>query len=365
MGVLRFWLAFAVMVAHLAPFGPFVFLDGQAAVQAFYLISGFYMALVLDTKYAFNKPSVFYASRAARLFPLYVVVLLLSAVVSYVAWKSANSHPFAQFQNYPISAWGILGHAVSQLTMLGLDFWLFILRAADGSLSFTSLGMNQMLPYQGRQIDYLLVGVAWSLSLELYFYLLAPFVLRSRKVVMLLFLGSFLLRFICYRLGYSYPPFDYRFFPFEIGIFLAGSLAYYIYKSRYSVESPQKVTVLFFTMALFIATFTYSSLSGRGDIAAGFLIKHWAWLLLVWLALPVIFSASRNSAVDRLIGEFSYPIYLSHLLVGSFFHFIWHIPIGPKLGVISLVSTLLFSALTIPLQARIDKARAKMVLPSS
>ena len=50
MGVLRVALAMAVLLGHL-PLAQYQFIDAAAAVQAFYVISGFYMALVLEGKY--------------------------------------------------------------------------------------------------------------------------------------------------------------------------------------------------------------------------------------------------------------------------------------------------------------------------
>lgn len=53
MGVLRLILAVSVILNHspiaLAPWRPLV--PGDLAVQAFFVISGFYMSLVLSTKY--------------------------------------------------------------------------------------------------------------------------------------------------------------------------------------------------------------------------------------------------------------------------------------------------------------------------
>jgi len=35
--------------------------------------------------------------------------------------------------------------------------------------------------------------------------------------------------------------------------------------------------------------------------------------------LPAVFEFTKNSRIDRNIGEFSYPIYLTHIMVGYFF----------------------------------------------
>src|SRR5690606_33812821 len=54
---------------------------GPFAVQMFFVISGFYMALVLNEKYTERSPYRFYLARLLRLWPAYIVVL--SAVLLY------------------------------------------------------------------------------------------------------------------------------------------------------------------------------------------------------------------------------------------------------------------------------------------
>ena len=50
MGLLRFILAASVVLAHSGDFFGFKFTGGLIAVETFFIISGFYMALILDTK---------------------------------------------------------------------------------------------------------------------------------------------------------------------------------------------------------------------------------------------------------------------------------------------------------------------------
>ena len=51
MGVLRLFLALSVVNAHGGNLLGFQLVDPTMAVQTFYMISGFYMALVLHEKY--------------------------------------------------------------------------------------------------------------------------------------------------------------------------------------------------------------------------------------------------------------------------------------------------------------------------
>ena len=50
MGIIRFLLAISVVIAHTSSVYGFKLVGGQIAVQAFYMISGFYMTLILNEK---------------------------------------------------------------------------------------------------------------------------------------------------------------------------------------------------------------------------------------------------------------------------------------------------------------------------
>src|SRR5581483_5970412 len=58
---------------------PFHLLHGSVAVVCFFVISGFYMAMVLTEKY--DSCGQFYLARLVRLYPAYIAML-----VALVAW---------------------------------------------------------------------------------------------------------------------------------------------------------------------------------------------------------------------------------------------------------------------------------------
>ena len=105
MGAIRFLLAFAVVCGHVGtlPYGnPF---NGTMAVEAFYVISGFLIALVWDNKYS-RMPgglSLFYSNRAARIYILYWVVLAISIVV--VALRMATAGRVRRLRGSAGSHW--------------------------------------------------------------------------------------------------------------------------------------------------------------------------------------------------------------------------------------------------------------------
>ncbi|MFC5354325.1 acyltransferase family protein [Azospirillum himalayense] len=75
MGVLRFLLALAVVFAHTAPPFGLRMTFGTNSVQAFYIVSGFLITLVLNKKY--DQSRAFYEARFFRIFPTYWVFLLM------------------------------------------------------------------------------------------------------------------------------------------------------------------------------------------------------------------------------------------------------------------------------------------------
>ena len=83
MGTLRFILAMSVAYGHAGDFLGFPLIPGDTAVQSFYAVSGFYMALVLNEKYrpGSSTYSLFISNRFFRLFPVYATVLCLTLVL--------------------------------------------------------------------------------------------------------------------------------------------------------------------------------------------------------------------------------------------------------------------------------------------
>jgi hypothetical protein len=71
MGTIRVLLAFAVIFSHT---GSHVLVGGEAALQCFYLISGFLISYILQNTAAYGNLSNFYLNRFLRIYPMYWVV---------------------------------------------------------------------------------------------------------------------------------------------------------------------------------------------------------------------------------------------------------------------------------------------------
>lgn len=72
MGTISFLLACIVVVSHIRVGSQFG-VGNVLAVKAFFVISGYYMTMILCERY--KRATDFYVSRALRLYPLYLVTL--------------------------------------------------------------------------------------------------------------------------------------------------------------------------------------------------------------------------------------------------------------------------------------------------
>jgi peptidoglycan/LPS O-acetylase OafA/YrhL len=309
MGTLRFTLALSVAYAHAGSFFGFFILPPYIAVESFYAVSGFYMALVLSGKYSPAKSTywLFLTNRFSRLLPSYLIVLALTLALATVV--HAHGDPLPEFMrrwtDLSILPFHDLAYMVgAQLSLIAQDGYIF-LRVADNSLAFTPFFLKEKYSL----VQFLVVPQSWTLGLEIWFYSLAPFIVRrSVGTIVVLLFASLALRFILqFSFGYYGDPWLYRFFPSEIALFLAGVLGYRVY-AHHKPQESRAIEYLVIAAACLITclTVSYWQASSR---------KSHAILALVICAIPFLFHYSKNARLDRHLGELSYPLYICHFLV--------------------------------------------------
>jgi peptidoglycan/LPS O-acetylase OafA/YrhL len=305
-GSLRLMLAFAVAGGHaLGAFNfPNIYLAGGEAVQIFYMISGFLIALILRGKYAdsANGNWIFYSNRAAKIFVPYLALLgatvALSALFYVFTGKAAALNSYVE-EGSTMSVGTWLFAVLTNLFILGQESaFLFIYRS--GELFFSLHALDQ--PPNAAQFT--IIGPAWSLSIELAFYAIAPFILRRNfLVIAAVALASSWLRFEAYGRGYYSAATDCRFFPFELSLFLFGSLSYFLY------DLLNRRDLFYFALSACLTGLLVALVALHPRWVD---IKPYQFLVLVALLLPALFDFSIRHKWDRWMGELSYPLYLVH-----------------------------------------------------
>jgi peptidoglycan/LPS O-acetylase OafA/YrhL len=303
MGIIRLLLAISVVLFHTGINPIWTGTGGTASVQAFYMISGFYIAMILRGNYR-GALMRFWANRALRLFPAYIVVMVLT-----LALRLAFSPDLIQmFRDLPTSAKAVV--VLTNSFVFGQD-WVMFLGIHNHELRFVSDYRNSTPQLWMFMLD----PPAWSLGIELTFYLIAPFLFRLRLSLLLgAMLLSILLRVILVGNGLSFDPWSYRFFPTEIALFIAGALAQ-IASAPLRGSLPKIFRYGPIATALIIALIVLFPFL-PGSIAA----KSIALYVTLAICLPIIFESAKSNKTDRYIGDLSYELYISHWTVVLVMH---------------------------------------------
>lgn len=316
MGILRFLLALSVVAIHTGSIFGFNLVGGQIAVQAFYIISGFYMTLILNEKYRDQKNSysLFITNRLMRLYPVYWVVLFLTILIAFggilMHGSSTKFTNFSEVHFNPLS----LGYIIfSNIFLFGQDIIMFLgIHPDNGNFFFTS----NFYATHPRLYTLLFTPQAWTLGLELTFYLIAPFIVRKKVgFVLFVLLCSLFIRLYLYNwLGLKNDPWSYRFFPSELMFFLLGCISYKLYVAIKNVEINRIVNIfVLIFIVLFTILFFYFPTFRIKYIP--FTVNEIIYFTAIIFSIPLLFKWLKNNRFDSKIGELSYPIYISHLLI--------------------------------------------------
>lgn len=358
MGILRFLLAVIVVLYHVHGFTP-ITITSDLSVQTFYIISGFYMTMILNEKYR-GKGSykLFISNRFLRIYPVYWVMLILIVVysVGYMSFsRSGSAGPF--FDPYihyfdDMSGFSFISLILSNILIFFQDVVMFLgLNTETGNFFFTP-NFRETDP---QLYNFLLVPQAWTVGLELTFYLIAPLIVRRKlPVILSMITASILLRVFLINSGYAEDPWSYRFFPTELALFLLGCISYKIYIKQKDKELNKNllagilVLMLIFTLTHRLIDFDY---------------KHILYIGVATVAIPFIFILTKRSKIDRQIGELSYPIYICHMFI---IQTLPNIPVDwgssmTKAVFVVLMSILLSYMLNKFVAQPIEKIRAKRI----
>lgn len=337
MGLIRLLLAVTIVITHAGPLYGLMLTDGYIALKIFFIISGFFMGLILTEKYTGEgRYTLFISNRLLRLFPAYWVILVISvlcAIVSHFALGSwLNLSPWAAMGATldPVSKTAVVA---ANVAIIGQDALYFtFVNPESGTLVFSLDALTQRTPAW----VFLAIPQTWAISLEVMFYLIAPFLAKRRLGVLIaLCVVFFTLRYGLISIE-SLPldPWKQRFFPAEFPFFLLGMLSHRIY-DRFKDSAPSKKIQQFITTFYIVTIIFYQFIPGT-------MVKELFVYASTALCIPFIFLFTKDIHFDRLIGDLSFPIYLSH---GFIIYFVRYYYKGVNFTAITIIITLIFSML--------------------
>ncbi|MGA2894237.1 MAG: acyltransferase [Xanthobacteraceae bacterium] len=278
-GQLRFLLAYLVVISHLVGTA-YVAHFGFYAVVGFFIVAGFFMTSALNEVYRFDGIG-FCINRALRLLPPYFMVSAITLVV-----VAAMPNEAGQF----------------------LKFW-----RADMGLRDVLLNLV-VLPLQTPDPTFRMVPPFWSIAIEIEMYL-ALYLVMARN------LGWAFIAFVVglsYHLAGAYTglPWAAHYFtaPSAVLPFAAGALIYFIRQQESWAVAPWIVVTAFLAWLA-------NMLAGGWAFSDSYIFGLGYYVGVALFTVVVAGLAGRRfgptlERVDRMLGEWSYSIFLVQWLTG-------------------------------------------------
>jgi len=330
-------------------------------VEIFFVISGFYIQLVFHEKYNYEKLGKnwiknFYIARYIRLYPTYIIAVLVTLFYNLTAFLTHRAID-------PISTWYQIINLHNNINNFALQFFIaftnififfqdvtMFLGIYDETAYFTDNFRTSSIPIW----KVLAVPQAWSLGIELTFYFLAPFLLKMKNFRLFLVASTLLLIKGLFLLTTGLQdPWTYRFFPFELPWFFAGALAY----RKMGKIIELKNTVLRGFQLDIVHTYLLVIVVSVCSLADKVFIRFIYPLAFVFI-IPLLFSVTSRNKNDRALGELSYPFYIFHFLILNIAGYLFK---GRFVAVLSLVITLFFTHYIVKFEkAWIEPVRQKL-----
>lgn len=290
---LRMFFALFVFLSHLSflknddvyvKFFNAIFYEGFLGVSFFFILSGFILAYNYKDKFLKEVISkkTFYVSRVARIYPMHFVTMLFALILALIS-SSDN-----------------LKYVVEHVFLIQSFF-------------------------PDKNIYFSLNSPAWSISDEMFFYLLFPFLifLNTSKKTILLILFVLAIFILNHQLNDGLKHYWLYISPLiRLSDFLLGIILFEIFEKVKGIYAKRKSPLIFELSAIFLFI-CFFALHDQIDLGYRYSIYYWipmSLIILVFSLSSVVFS--QNSISNLLankylvwLGEISFCFYLIHLLV--------------------------------------------------
>jgi peptidoglycan/LPS O-acetylase OafA/YrhL len=287
LGVYRLLLSIVVVFFHYGGGPP---LAGRIAVYGFFVISGYLMALVIDRAYGYSVGGAgrFYLNRLLRLGPLFLFYTLLSLALV----ESRHQAPFFSIPTDPGKTYfgeiggAFFGHFV-------IAFHPFI----------TIAGVGGLIPQ------------SWSLLVEAFFYVCAPFFAllfaRGRLVFFAIFLASVGFQIWVLNAGYTFDGGVYQNYAAAASIFMSGMMLYY-WRDKIGRLLPHPAVI----GGIAAAVVGWCAMNIQGVVLPFYL------LLIVCAIATAALGRVRTwpkplAGLERWAGDLAYGVFLNHFLAAA------------------------------------------------
>ena len=267
-----------------------IFNEGYIGVSFFFILSGFILAYNYQDSILQGRKSkkTFYIARFARIYPLHVLTFLVSIPLTWRVFWSDKTMWFLQ--------------AMNNLTLT-----------------------QAFIP--AKEFFYSFNSPSWSISDEMFFYLVFPFIIMAisrltkyKKIVVPLVIAIIpLLALIIpnslhHKLFYINPVF--RLFDFSIGIIL-----YNIYKGFINKEIRANFNLLeFFALGLLIGFFAFHDWMPRVSRYSFYYWIPMSFLIFIFSFQKGLISRLLSNKIFLHLGEISFGFYMFHQLVLRYFY---------------------------------------------
>jgi peptidoglycan/LPS O-acetylase OafA/YrhL len=280
MGAFRLLLAWMVVIGHTDKYQDMSKIDcGLIAVSVFFFISGYLMPLAFNSNYQFSslwlKVKNYAFNRFLRIYPIYWFSLILCILLK-ISSKTDITNTEYSFSNVSVYIQNIL--------LLGLN---------QSNLWGQYLRLN---------------NPAWSLDIELQYYILVPFILicwQQRRTITLLTLTVFsILSFYLLAVPVSLADIDRSLLAWSCLFFLG--FIYFQSEKLQSLLQGKLITALFVIICS-ASSFLLEKEFRTVAIIAGF--------IFVAAHLLILQKERRFGKFDSRLGDLSYPVYILHIYV--------------------------------------------------